>query len=76
LIVADLGLRSGSVVATLPTVVNLHTITFAFVPEPAQATAIAGLALLGFGLLRRRSGGMSCRAFFSSRENVDRHAVH
>lgn len=59
LIVADLGLSSGSVVATLPTVDNLHTITFAVVPEPAQATAIASLVLLGFVLLRRRPGGMS-----------------
>ena len=59
LIVADLGLSSGNVVATLPTVDNLHTITFAVVPEPAQATAIASLVLLGFVLLRRRPGGMS-----------------
>jgi hypothetical protein len=54
LVVASLTLGAGSVVDTLPTVDDLHAVTFV-VPEPAGMAFGFGVAALGFAGLRRWS---------------------
>lgn len=54
LVVADLTLGSGSVGTYIPTVDDLHTLTFVVVPEPAEAAVGVGLVILGFVLARRK----------------------
>lgn len=54
LVVASLTAGGGSVVTTIPTVDNLHTVTFV-VPEPAGMALGFGFAALGFAGLRRWS---------------------